>query len=45
MQRDGEGMGETEGEILLEGSYSVIEEDTAPISPQKTKMIGLIWIV
>ena len=32
------------GLILLEGSCSVIEQDTTPISPQKTRMIGLRWI-
>ena len=30
--------GETEGLILLESSYSVIEQDTTPINPQKTRM-------
>ena len=29
---------------MLEGSYSVIEEDTTPSRPQKARMIGLRWI-
>ena len=36
--------GGTEGKILLEGSYSVIEQDTTPTITQKTRMIGLRWI-
>ena len=40
----GKGGWGTEGKILLEGSYSVIEQDTTPTSTQKTRMIGLRWI-
>ena len=38
------GGGGTESKFLLEGSYSAIEQDTTPISTQKTRMIGLRWI-
>ena len=38
------GRGGTESKFLLEGSYSAIEQDTTPISTQKTRMIGLRWI-